>query len=436
MSRKPGHASPLFYGWWIVVGGFLIQALNGGLLFHAFSAYILPLQAAFGWNRTQATTAFAMARAESGILGPIQGWLIDRYGPRTIMRIGNTLFGLGFILFSRMDSLLTFYASFAVLALGSSLGGFMPIATTVTNWFVRRRSAALGIMLSGMGVGGLMIPGLVWFLSRYGWRATALMSGILVLVIGLPATQLMRRRPEDHGLLPDGEQAATSRDPVAASDRSRPSNPAEPDFTARQALRTSAFWLLALVHASALLIVGSVLVHQIPHMVEGIGLSQERAASIVAMLVVVTMSGQLVGGYLGDRLNKRLCIFAAMWLHAIGLIIFAYATSATGVMVFAVVHGVAWGTRGTLINAIRADYFGRAAYATIMGYNSLLVMVGMSIGQIFSALIRDLSGSYRSAFLVLAGIAAVSSIAALLARPPVVPAASGDTHGSGRCLTR
>ena len=231
MSRKPGHASPLFYGWWIVVGGFLIQALNGGLLFHAFSAYILPLQAAFGWNRTQATTAFAMARAESGILGPIQGWLIDRYGPRTIMRIGNTLFGLGFILFSRMDSLLTFYASFAVLALGSSLGGFMPIATTVTNWFVRRRSAALGIMLSGMGVGGLMIPGLVWFLSRYGWRATALMSGILVLVIGLPATQLMRRRPEDHGLLPDGEQAATSRDPVAASDRSRPSNPAEPDFT-------------------------------------------------------------------------------------------------------------------------------------------------------------------------------------------------------------
>jgi len=426
MSRKPGHEPHLFYGWWIVAGGFLIQMLNGGLLFHAFSAYVLPLQAAFGWNRTQATAAFAMARAESGILGPIQGWLIDRYGPRTIMLIGNTLFGLGFILFSRMDSLLTFYASFAVVALGSSLGGFMPIATTVTNWFVRRRSAALGIMLSGQGLGGLVIPGLVWFLSTYGWRTTALTSGILVLVIGLPASLLMRRRPEDQGLLPDGRQSPASRGPRVPGTRAASARPAEPNFTARQALRTPTFWLLALVHGSALLIVSSVLVHQIPHMVEGIGLSQEKAASVVAVLVIITMSGQLVGGYLGDRLNKRFCIFAAMWLHAAGMVIFTYATSAIGALAFTVLHGIAWGTRGTLINAIRADYFGRASFATIMGFNSLLVMIGMTIGPVFSALIRDLTGDYRAAFLVLAGIAAVSSIAALLAHPPPVPLQTGD----------
>jgi len=172
------------------------------------------------------------------------------------------------------------------------------------------------------------------------------------------------------------------------------------------------------VHGSALLIVSSVLVHQIPHMVEGIGLSQERAASIVAMLVAITMSGQLVGGYLGDRINKRHCIFAAMWLHAAGMVIFTYATTATGAMAFTVLHGIAWGTRGTLINAIRADYFGRESYATIMGFNSLLVMMGMMIGPVFSALIRDLTGDYRMAFLVLAGIAAAASMAALLARPP------------------
>ena len=425
MSPKSTHGQRLFYGWWIVAGGFLIQALNGGLLFHAFSAYVLPLQAAFGWNRTQATAAFAMARAESGILGPVQGWLIDRYGPRAVMRVGIVLFGLGFILFSRMDSLLTFYGSFAVLALGSSLGGFMPIATTVANWFVRRRSAALGVMLSGMGLGGLMIPGLVWFLSRYGWRATALMSGILVLVIGLPATQLMRRRPEDHGLLPDGQVPMAAEGESASGQRQSGSVAAEPSFTTRQALRTPAFWLLALVHGSALLIVSSVLVHQIPHMVEGIGLSQEEAASIVAMLVAITMSGQLVGGYLGDRLNKRFCIFGAMWLHAAGMVIFTYATSAVGAMAFTVLHGIAWGTRGTLINAIRADYFGRSSYATIMGFNSLLVMMGMMIGPVFSALIRDLTGDYRMAFLVLAAIAAASSVAALVARPPVAPSTPG-----------
>ena len=139
------HSARVFYGWWIVLASFFVQALNGGLLFHAFSAYILPLQGEFGWSRAQLSGAFSMARAESGILGPLQGWLIDRYGPRAMMCLGNALFSLGFVLFSRMDSLATFYLSFALLALGSSLGGFMPIGTTITNWFVRRRTTALGI---------------------------------------------------------------------------------------------------------------------------------------------------------------------------------------------------------------------------------------------------------------------------------------------------
>ena len=125
----------IFYGWWIVAGGFVIQGLNGGLLFHAFSAYILPLQAEFGWNRSLLSGAFSMAQAEGGILGPLQGWLIERFGPRGVMRVGLTVFGVGFLLFSRMDSIAMFYASFAMMAIGSGLGTFLPVATTITNWF-------------------------------------------------------------------------------------------------------------------------------------------------------------------------------------------------------------------------------------------------------------------------------------------------------------
>ncbi|MFH1568968.1 MAG: MFS transporter [Gemmatimonadota bacterium] len=211
--RRP---SEVFYGWWIVAGGFTIQMLNGALLFHAFSAYVLPLQAEFGWNRTQLSGAFSMARAESGILGPIQGWLIDRYGPRRIMRIGTVLFAAGFFFFGRADSIYSFYGAFAVIALGSSLGGFMPITATVTSWFRRWRATALGLMLAGMGAGGLMLPGVVWLLNTHGWRAAAQGSALLILAVGLPATQLMRRRPPE---VSGGTGESTNRHRLARSAR-------------------------------------------------------------------------------------------------------------------------------------------------------------------------------------------------------------------------
>ena len=417
--KRPGH---IFYGWYIVAGGFCIQLLNGGLLFHAFSAYILPLQAEFGWSRASLSGAYSMARAESGILGPFQGWLIDRYGPRASMVVGNLLFGLGFILFSRMDSLLTFYLSFALIALGSSLGGFMPLATTVTNWFVRRRATALGRTLVGMGVGGLFIPAIAWSLSTYGWRTTSFTSGLLVLAVALPISLLMRHKPEQYGYLPDGDPPEDQPDAID-SDKRRPRRSTDPGFTARQALRTPTFWFLSVGHAAALLVVGAVLVHQIPHMVTQIGLSQEEAAAYVALLVTVNIAALLLGGYLGDRIDKRLTMFVCMWMHAISLFIFAFATTRLEVIAFAVLHGAAWGTRGLLINAIRADYFGRAAYASITGFNSLIVMIGMTGGPLFSGFLYDLAGDYQFAFLVLAALSALGSAAIFLARKPTPPTA-------------
>jgi MFS family permease len=422
--EKSRRTSPrLFYGWVIVAAGYVVQALNGGLLFHAFSAYVLPLQSEFGWNRTLLSSAFALIRMESGILGPLQGWMIDRFGPRRVMTVGNLLFAAGFVLLAQMQSLTGFYVSLAVVALGSSLGGFMPIATTVTNWFSRRRSTALGITLSGMGAGGLLVPAVVHLIAENGWRWMALLSAALIAGLAVPAAQFMRRRPEDHGQTVDGEPER----PVVEGEAPRPEEPA---FTARQALRTSTFWLLSLVHASALLIVGTVLVHQIPHMVEGIGLSATTAGSVVGVLVVVVMCGQLLGGWIGDRVNKRLIIFGAMWVHAVAMAVFAYAETSTGAVVFALLHGAAWGVRGTLINSIRADYFGRASYATISGFSSLLIMIGMTSGPMFSGIVYDLTGSYRGAFLTLAGLACVASVAALLARPPVPPATASTTPDS------
>ncbi|MDA1297748.1 MAG: MFS transporter [Chloroflexi bacterium] len=393
-----------------------MQVLNGGLLFHAFSAYVLPLQADFGWSRGQLSGAFSMARAESGILGPVQGWAIDRFGPRSMMRIGMVLFGAGFIYLSRIDSLLTFYIAFGLMALGSSLGGFMPLATTVTNWFARKRAMSLGVMMTGMSVGALTVPIVVWSLSEFGWRTTSLASGIIILVVGLPLTQVMRHSPEQYGLLPDGAQQTYRDGKVQAA-------PKITGLTARQALKTQAFWMLSISHGLALLVVGAALLHQIPHMVEGMGLTAGTAGLVVAVLAIVVITAQLSGGYIGDRINKKVGIAGCMLAHGAGFAIFALSTSLTGALAFAVLHGVAWGVRSPLINSIRADYFGRAHYATIMGFTSMIVMIGMTAGPLFAGIMYDATGNYQVPFLVLAGLAGLGSLAALAARKPKMPVA-------------
>ena len=160
------------------------------------------------------------------------------------------------------------------------------------------------------------------------------------------------------------------------------------------------------------------LVHQIPHMVERVGLSQEAAATNVTLLLVFVIGGQLCGGWIGDRIDKRLIMALCMWMHAAALILFAHADSRFDSTVFAIVHGTAWGVRGTLINAIRADYFGRASYATISGFASLIIMIGMTIGPLFAGFLHDLTGTYRQAFMILAGLSALGSVALMLARKP------------------
>lgn len=420
--RRARHG--VFFGWWIVAAGFVIQILNGGLLFHAFGAYILPLQADFGWSKGQLSGAFSMARAESGILGPVQGWAIDRFGPKIMMQIGMVLFGAGFIYMSTIDSLVSFYLAFAMMALGSSLGGFMPLATTVTNWFARKRAMALGVMMTGMSVGGLTVPIVVWSISELGWRDTSLISGIIILVVGMPLTLIMRHSPEPHGLLPDGAQRSYRDGKMIAP-------PPITGLTAKQAIKSQAFWMISLSHGAALLIVGSALLHQIPHMVEGMGLSTGSAALVVAVLAVVVIAAQLGGGYVGDRINKKVGIAGCMLAHAAGFAVFAVSTSMIGALAFAVLHGGAWGFRSPLINSIRADYFGRASYATIMGFTSLIVMIGMTVGPLFAGIMRDSTGSYEAPFLILAAIAAVSSLAVLSARKPKMPGVEPQPDSTG-----
>lgn len=417
------RASGVFFGWWIVAGAGLIQLLQNGLLMQAYGTYVPLLRDEFGWSSTALAAAFSLQRVESGLLGPLQGWMLLRWGPRTIIGVGIVIFGLGFMALSQINSLTTFYLAFVFMSIGASLSGFMSLTSTIVQWFQKRRSLAISLTQVGMSLGGMAVPLVAFALVSFGWRTTAALSGVIVLVVGLPLSRLMRNSPEEYGMLPDGispaEQASRNGTSVAAAGGGVVED--ETEFTARQAMRTRAFWFIGFGHASAVLVVSAVMVHLVAHLNEGMGFSLGRASAIVAFMTAVTAIAQVVGGFLGDRFNKRLIATIAMFGHSAGLLALAWGGSLFWVIAFTLLHGLGWGMRGPLMQAIRADYFGRKSFAQIMGFSSMITMIGMMSGPIIAGLMRDRFGNYEYGFTVLAIMAGLGSIFFVLASKPVKP---------------
>lgn len=256
-ARVRERARGVFIGWWVVAAAAGIQVLQNVLLMQGYGAYIAVLRDEFGWNKTALAGAASLQRVESGLLGPPQGWLLARFGVRTIMRIGIVILAGGFFFFSRVNSLPMFYLAFMTMAVGASLSGFMSLTTVIVQWFERRRATAISLMQTGMSLGGILVPLVAWSLVALGWRTTAMISGAIVLVVGLPLVQLMRDEPEAYGLLPDGER------PVELTGGDVPVAPVveRVNFTPRQALRTRAFWCIGFGHALAVLVVSAIMVH-------------------------------------------------------------------------------------------------------------------------------------------------------------------------------
>ncbi|MDA0269977.1 MAG: MFS transporter [Chloroflexi bacterium] len=420
-ARIQGIRQRLFFGWWLVGAAALIQMLIGVLMQQSFGAYAAAMTREFGWSRSALGFGYSLSRVETGLLGPIEGWLIDRFGARTIMRLGLVLFGVSLILFSQTRSLWMFYVSFALVSLGATLGGFMPITVALVKWFERYRGRAMGISSIGFAVGGLLAPAVVLSIEEFGWRQTAFASGVLVMVLGIPLTGLFKDRPEDIGEYVDG----INPEEKAAFRESHPEHAAtftDVDFTAIEAFRTRAFWMIAFGHGAALTVVTAVMAHAYLHLTESLGYSAGGAAAVLALMTAMQMAGQVGGGILGDRMSKRMIAMGCMSMHAVGLLLLAYFG---GVMIaavgFAVLHGFAWGARGPLMQAIRADYFGTSSFGSITGTSQVITMFGTASGPIIAGILYDRTGSYEIGFTVIAAIAAAGSVFWILATKPAAP---------------
>ncbi len=402
----------------MVGAGSGLQFLQAGLMTQAFGAYVAVLQEERGWSKTALSGAAALQQMEVAILGPVLGWLIDRFGPQVWIRIGVVVFGCGLMLLSFTDTLLAFYGAFIVIALGSSLCGFFPVNVALINWFERWRARALSSMSFALALGGISVPLVAWSLQTFGWRATAFSSGVIAVVVGLPLAFVIRRRPEDHGEVMDGIAApAPEKKHDSRGSGSR-------DFTAREALRTPAFWLLSLGHGFALFVVHAVTVHSITHMNQGLGYSVGQASLVYTLLTVSQVGGVLIGWAIGDRYDKRLIAAACMLAHMTGLLLLTYAVNVSMVLAFAVLHGAAWGLRGPFMQALRADYFGRSAIGMILGLSFMVIVIGQIGGPMIAGILADITGNYRAGFTILALLAGLGSLFFVLAKRPRLPAAA------------
>ena len=412
--KRPG----IFFGWYIVAGGFVLNAILGGLMFHAFGLYVVEFVEEFGWSRTALSIAFSIQMVEAGLLGPIQGFVLDKFGPRRIMLVGITIFGIGFFMLSQINTLTEFYIAFIVIALGMGVGSMMGVAVAVVNWFNRKRAFATALMAIGFAFGGFLQPGVAWSLENLGWRETSVISGLLVLGIGLPLAMLMRHRPEQYGYGVDGDPPRQGR---GAGGPIEDFDPDEINFTWQEAMRTRAFWLISIGHALSLLVIGAVMVHFVSYVNDSLGFSLGQAANLLLVITVFTVIGMLLGGYLGDRMPMRHILAVAMIGHMVSLLVLTLWPTLTGALTFSVIHGLAFGARGPLTMAIRAEYFGRAAFGTVMGFSSLIILAGMVFGPIVAGQSYDITGSYQIGFIGLAIVGGLGSLAFVWSTRPAPP---------------
>ena len=414
--RKP------FYGWFVVAAGAGIEFTVSALMQQSFGGYAAALTREFNWSRSTIGIGFSLSRLENGILGPAQGWMIDRFGPRAVMRFGLCVLALGFFAFSQLNSITTFYLSFGLMALGTGLAGFMPITVAVVNWFDRQRARALGIAQIGFALSGIVASYVILAITQIGWREVAMVSGVIVLIVGFPITALIKGSPAEMGLRVDGlSEAEEARLKAEDATRSRVSSSTTVDFSAREAIRTRAFWLISFGHGSALLVVGAVMVHLFLHLTDSLGYSDAHAANFILVMTVAQIGGQLVGGFLGDVISKRVIVIACMSMHAVALLLVSHVATTPAVIAFSILHGGAWGARGPLMQAIRADYFGRASFGKIMGFSSVITMFGTVSGPVLAGFLYDRTGSYTSGFTLIAVLSVLGSLFFVFATRPPLP---------------
>ena len=398
----------VYYGYWVLLGAFFLHFLDSGIYFYGFSVFYTPIREEFGWSAALVAGAISFSRLEGGIEGPIVGYLIKRFGPRKIITIGVVLTGLGYMAMIYVDSPLMLYLVYGgILSIGYNMGFTHGLSTLITNWFIKKRTRAMSLYALAAGIGGaLVVPLISKSIVLYGWRITAILCGLTFWVVGLPAAYLFRNHPEDMGLLPDGVSTGDYNNPETGESNAVVT---EPELSTMDALKSVTFRRLLLAESLRTFLLGSIVLHQIPHLVN-IGIEADTAGGILGMMIFASIPGRALFGFLGDYIPKNKLLAATMITQGIGVLILAFANNIIHVYAFVVIYGLTYGGCIPLLMAFRGDIFGRKNFAQMSGIMSPFRMIGNVVGPVFAGYLFDITGSYRVAFIAFTGLAVMSGI--------------------------
>ena len=288
---KRSRVPRIFFGWWIVIASGVLAFWGQGLGTFGFSALFKPIASELGFSRAATSVAPSITRFEGGFMSPVVGWVIDRFGPRWMVISGVFMVGLSLVLMNFVNSLWAFYLVWGLfIGTGSNVGFALPIEKAISNWFVRKRGRALSIRWTFMGLAAVFVlPVVAWLISTQGWRMTCVISGVAMWIIGLPLAWFFvkQHRPEYYGLLPDGATTEETVELTQMIDRGvkYATESEEVEFTLRQAMRTTSYWLLTLANAGFMVVPPVLIIHSMP-LITDMGIEPVRAAGMMSLMVL------------------------------------------------------------------------------------------------------------------------------------------------------
>jgi MFS family permease len=420
---------PFFYGWIIVVVTFVTMAIGVNAR-TSFSLFFPPIVDEFGWERGVTAGAFSFGFLVSGAVSPLIGRLMDRAGPRAVMELGVALMAAGMLLAPLTTQPWHLYLTIGVMVgAGSVCLGYSGQSLFLPNWFNRKRGLAMGLAFAGVGIGSMtLLPWVQHMIEQTGWRTACTAMGILIVVVLAPINLLLRKRPEDIGLQPDGDAApSASVEPI-----SYVVDPewAGTEWTLSRAIRTARFWWLAVGYFSGLYIWYAVQVHQTKYLLD-IGFSPSVAVWALGAVSLLGIPGQILLGHVSDRVGREWiwsasCVGFAICFAAL----IALAQFPTLLLVYLMV--LAQGALGygltSIMGAVVLEIFQGKHFGSIFGTIMLAALAGGAAGPWITGLLHDVSGGYTLAFAIAIAISALSAVAIWMASPGKIRAVAGQLH--------
>jgi len=404
-----------YYGWWVLGATFVLGVLSGGIFSHSNAIFFGPIKRDLGLTSAQTSLIFSLVRAEGSFAGPIVGRFVDRFGSRPMIMVGGLLASVGFMTLHWVHNYVLFVVVFVgVVGVGKSSGLGQVLIGAVNRWFIRRRSLAMSICITGFASGGaVLLPLVTLGVNTVGWRDVMLFSGIFMAIIVVPLASLVRHSPERMGIEPDL--------PLAQDGKPDP-RPAVVDFTVRQALRTKSYWILFTGSVLRITMWGAISVHSVEMFVWK-GMSQGEAGLMFSLMFLLSIPMRLVAGFLGDRVPLQPMMGGGMVAAALAVLAMLVLDGNKAVYLFVILMAVEQG--GSTLNWVAlGNFFGRTSFATLMGIVSTAFNLGMLVSPIYAGYVFDQTGSYTVVLVSFLPIYLVSGAFFLMVRKPKAPVAA------------